>query len=318
MANWLLVAIMAVAFTFVLALSQTAYWWYIARQDRLQEELLRRISGGVTDDARLESLIKETEGDAVSKALGGFGATLQESIVMADAQITVTTVVMQMAVGAAVGALVGFFVMGGPLGMLAALPAGYLPIMLLKRAGSKRASALVSQLPDALDLMGRAMQAGVGLGDAFKLAAEEMSPPLSIEFTRVFEEVRFGRDYREAFGGLIKRNPTVFDLRLMVSSILLQRETGGNLIEILENISETIRARFTFMEKVAAMTSEARFTSYILGGLPIAVATMITLTSPAYLKPLVADPLGNLILAVAIGMYSLGTFIMRDITKVEV
>lgn len=317
MANWLLVAIMAVAFTFVLALSQTAYWWYIARQDRLQEELLRRISGGVTDDARLESLIKETEGDAVSKALGGFGARLQEYIVMADAQITVTTVVMQMAIGAAVGALVGFFFVG-PIGMFLAIPAGYVPVMLLQRAGTKRAAALVSQLPDALDLMGRAMQAGVGLGDAFKLAAEELPPPLSIEFTRVFEEVRFGRDYREAFGGLVKRNPTVFDLRLMVSSIMLQRETGGNLIEILENISETIRARFTFMEKVAAMTSEARFTSYILGGLPIAVATMISLTSPDYLAPLFKDPIGNIILLVACVMFFTGVFIMRDITKVEV
>ena len=105
MASWLLVGIMAVAFTFVLALSQTAYWWYIARQDRLQEELLRRISGGIGDETRLESIIKETEGDAVSRALGSFGAGIQENIVMADAGVTVTTVVMQMAIVSAVGAL---------------------------------------------------------------------------------------------------------------------------------------------------------------------------------------------------------------------
>ena len=86
--------------------------------------------------------------------------------------------------------------------------------------------------------MARALQAGVGLNDAFRLVAEEMPMPIAGEFGRVFEEVRFGRDYREAFEKMLDRNPGVFDLRLFVSSILLQRETGGNLIEILENIAE--------------------------------------------------------------------------------
>ena len=142
--------------------------------------------------------------------------------------------------------------------------------------------------------------------------------PISGEFGRVFEEVRFGRDYRDAFGKLTDRNPGLFDLRLMVSSILLQRETGGNLIEILESIAGTIRARFLFEAKVKAMTSEARFSGYILGGLPLVVGTVISISNPTYLVPLVEDPLGNFLLLYAFSSYSIGTFIMSDISKVEV
>jgi tight adherence protein B len=125
--------------------------------------------------------------------------------------------------------------------MLLGVVLAYLPWIIIKRQATKRANSLVAQLPDSLELMSRSLQAGLGLNDAFRLVAEEMPMPIAAEFGRVFEEVRFGRDYRESFQNMLDRNPDVFDLRLMVSSVLLQRETGGNLIEILENIAETIR-----------------------------------------------------------------------------
>jgi tight adherence protein B len=318
MPNWLIFGIMAVAFTFVLASAQAAYWWYISRQERLQEELLRRIAGGTTEDGRLESLIRESEGDAAAQALGGLGATMQEYITSADAGITVTNLVTQMAVAAAIGALAGFFVLQSVIGLVAAIPAGYGPYFLLQYRAAKRSAKLVEQLPDALDLIARALQAGVGLSDAFRLAAEEMAPPLSIEFSRVFEEIRFGRDYREAFQTMIKRNPKVFDMRLMVSSILLARETGGNLIEILENISETIRARFTFFAKVQAMTSEARFTAIILGSLPFGVICVLLFMSPDYMTPMLDTFVGKILASGAAFVYMAGVLIMRDMSKVEV
>ena len=169
-----------------------------------------------------------------------------------------------------------------------------------------------------MDLMARSLQAGVGLNDAFRLVAEEMPLPIAGEFGRVFEEVRFGRDYREAFHKMLDRNPGVFDLRLMVSSILLQRETGGNLIEILENIGNTVRARFGFHAKVRAMTAEAKFSALVLGGLPLGVIVMLMVMSPEYLHPLLEDPLGNVIMLIDFIMYGGGIMIMRDMTKVEV
>ena len=142
--------------------------------------------------------------------------------------------------------------------------------------------------------------------------------PIAGEFGRVFEEVRFGRDLREAFDKLLLRNPGVFDLRLFASSVLLQRETGGNLIEILNNISNTIRQRFVFQEKVKAMTSEAKFTALLLAGLPIFVLLTLATMNPQYMGPMFTDIIGNLILLVAGGMYCFGGFLMYEVSRVEV
>ncbi|MGK0348172.1 MAG: tight adherence protein B, partial [Myxococcota bacterium] len=133
-----------------------------------------------------------------------------------------------------------------------------------------------------------------------------------------FEEIRFGREYREALGNLVSRNPAIFDLRLFVSSVLLQRETGGNLIEILESIASTIRSRFLFEAKVSALTSEARFSALILGSLPMLVALLLLVVNPEYMLPLITDSLGNMLLLLALMMYSLGVFLMVRLSHVEV
>ena len=207
--------------------------------------------------------------------------------------------------------------LAGTYAPLIAVPGIFLPYFVVRRLAKVRATKLVEQLPDALDLMARSLQAGLGLYEAFRTCAEEMPMPVAAEFGRVFEEVRFGREYRDAFNNLVQRNPSVFDLRLFVSSVLLQRETGGNLIEILESISNTIRGRFIFHAKVKAMTSEARFSGIILGGLPLAVAGMVAMMSPAYMAPLIDDPLGNIELAIFFFLYGTGGGLMYYVSQVE-
>ena len=110
----------------------------------------------------------------------------------------------------------------------------------------------------------------------------------------------------------------MFDLRIFVSSVMLQRDTGGNLIEILENISETIRSRFLFDAKLAAMTAEAKFSALILGSLPIFVLSILALSNPEYLEPLVKTDTGIAIVVCCITSYALGILLMRDLSKVEV
>ena len=308
---------LAVVFTAVLSVIQGLYWAYIARQERESDELLRRLTGGGGGEVIQESLVRSQQNDAAAKALGSLGASLQAAVTAADSSLTVSGVAMRMMGAAVIGALGGVWVGGLP-GLVLAIPLGYAPLGILRYQGGVRSNELVSQLPDALDLMSRSLQAGVGLNDSFRLVAEEMPVPVAAEFGRVFEEVRFGRDYREAFHKMLDRNPGVFDLRLLVSSVLLQRETGGNLIEILENISNTIRTRFGFQAKVRAMTAEAKFSAIILGGLPLCVMGILLMTNPAYLDPLFTDPLGKLVLAGDIIMYGTGMMIMRDLTQVEV
>lgn len=316
MPNWLLVIFLAVVFTAVLSIVQGMYWAYVARIEREQEALRRRLSGGGGAEVE-QTLFKEQEADQAARSLGGVGIKLQQLITSADANITVTALVARMLGLGAVGAVGGGIMLGVP-GLVFGLIAGAIPYFILSQQASARSAALVSQLPDALDLMGRSLQAGLGLNDAFKLVAEEMPMPIAAEFGRVFEEVRFGRDYREAFGKLLERNPGVFDLRLMVSSVLLQRETGGNLIEILESISDTIRSRFAFEAKVRAMTAEAKFSAIILGGLPLCVLAILTVANPDYLSILFNDPKGNLLLGADLMLYAVGLTIMRDLTNVQV
>lgn len=307
--------VMAVVFTVVLAVGQSAYWAYVAKKEREQQELVRRL--GMMSDQQAESLFRQRARDNAAAALGKLGSHLQQTIEQADSTWQVSTLLAQMAIIGLLGAVVFYWLIGIP-GLILAFIAGLTPYFYLLRAGIKRTQMLVEQLPEALDLMARSLQAGLGLNEAFRTCAEEMPLPIAAEFGRVFEEVRFGRDYRDAFGNMLNRNPGVFDLRLFVSSVLLQRETGGNLIEILDSIAGTIRGRFLFMAKVRALTSEARFSALILGGLPLAVAILLMVSNPEYLSPLFTDPLGNVFLGYFFSSYALGGFLMYHISKVEV
>jgi tight adherence protein B len=315
--QFIVVLLMAVIFTVILFVGQGFYWATVARREKEEREMLRRL--GMLGDSGTESLFRDRTRDAVAVSLGGLGSHLEAALESADSKSQVGGLVGQMvAIGAAGAVLVFLFTFNAVGALAVGLAAGAVPYLLLRRAATERSRRLVEQLPDALDLMARSLQAGLGLLETFRTCAEEMPLPSAAEFGRVFEEIRLGREYREALGNMIKRNPGVFDLRLFVSSVLLQRETGGNLIEILDNISNTIRARFVFQAKVRALTSEARFSAIILGGLPLVVSMLIMVVNPEYLSPLFNDPLGFFFLGYFFLSYLFGGFLMVQISKVEV
>jgi len=315
-----LVIVLAVVFTAVLATGQGLYWAWVAKREREQEELLRRLGSGsgFTDDENEIALFREQAVDQVASSLGNVGESLQTTLRKADVTYDVSTLLTRMAVLGALGAVIGALSPAGLVGALLGIPLAYLPLLIVQQQGNSRIKKLVEQLPDSLELMARALSAGLGLSDAFRLVAEEMPMPIAAEFGRVQEEVRFGRDYREAFGKLLERNPGVFDLRIFVSSVMLQRDTGGNLIEILENISDTIRQRFLFDAKLSAMTAEAKFSALILGSLPLFVLAVLGLGNPEYLQPLWSTGMGRVIIGACLLSYTLGILLMRDLSKVEV
>lgn len=313
----LAVAAIAAVTVGVLTAVQGSYFTYVARKEREQREMVRRL-GMLSESGDGGTLFRERMQDATAQMLGNLGSHLQETIEAGDAQISVSALLARM-FGIALAVFLLFMVFTGFAGALfMAIALGSVPYILIRRAATERTRKLTEQLPEALDLMARSLQAGLGLNEAFRTCAEEMPLPVAAEFGRVFEEVRFGRDYRDALTTLLRRNPGVFDLRLFVSSLLLQRETGGNLIEILEAISATIRGRFLFKAKVAALTSEARFSALILGTLPLFVAGVIAVENPYYLTPLVNDLLGNLFLATFIVLYLTGAVFMYWVSQVEV
>jgi len=313
----LLVLILAITFTAVLATGQGLYWAWVAKKEREQEELLRRLGSGSSPEETPEAtLFRDQAQDAVASALGQIGESLQNTLRAADAGYGVSSLLTRCVIAGGIGFTLGTIFLGWPGIVLTGV--GYVPIFLVQSQAKTRLAKLVEQLPDSFELMARALSAGVGLSDAFRMVQEEMPMPVAAEFGRVQEEVRYGRDYREAFDKMLERNPGVFDLRIFVSSVMLQRDTGGNLIEILENISDTIRARFLFDAKVKAMTSEARFSALILGGLPFGVLLILAFANAEYLEPLYTTLPGKIISFVCIIMYALGLVIMRDVSNVEV
>ena len=204
-----------------------------------------------------------------------------------------------------------------PAAILAAAFGGYLPIWFLKRKRQRRIDAFESMLPDAIDLLGRAIRAGHPLSAGFKMVAEELKDPIGTEFQRTFEEQRFGLPFDDAIIAMADRVALV-DVRILVTAILIQREVGGNLAEVLDNLSTIIRARFTIRRQLKVYTAQGRFSGYTLAVLPIIVGFLIYTLNPPYMKLLFTHPLGKLLVFLAVIMQIVGFLWIRKIIDIEI
>jgi tight adherence protein B len=192
-----------------------------------------------------------------------------------------------------------------------------LPLMYVTRAKSKRLVHIEQQLPDALDLMGRALRAGHAFPTALKMVGDEMNDPLAGEFRAAFDEVNFGISMPDALMNLATRVPST-DLRYFVIAVLIQRETGGNLAELLASISAIIRDRIKLLGQVRVLSAEGKMSAWVLGLLPFGAALMIQLTNPKFLEVLYTDPFGRKMLLVAGIMMLIGIVAMRKIIRIRV
>lgn len=214
--------------------------------------------------------------------------------------------VLAMLIGVSKFAVAGFTIFGA-----------LLPWMYVKRATIKRKAAIEEQLPDALDLMARAMLAGHAFPSALKMVGDEMSEPISSEFRIAFDEVNYGISVHEALTNLIERvNST--DMSYFVISVLLQRETGGNLAELLGNLSNLIRERLKLLGAVRVLSAEGRLSAQILTALPFVVAMVINLVNPEFMKVLWTDPTGLKFVGGALLLMLAGYYWMRRIIKIRV
>ena len=192
-----------------------------------------------------------------------------------------------------------------------------LPYLLVCRARSKRLVRIEQQLPDALDLMGRAMRAGHAFPTALKMVGEEMTGPLAEEFRSVFDEVSFGVAMADALSNLAARVPST-DLRYFVIAVLIQRETGGNLTELLSSISAIIRDRLKLLGQVRVLSAEGRMSAWVLGLMPVVMIGVMSLVNPQYISLLWTDPSGIRLLWYAAGMVALGVVWMRKVIRIRI
>jgi tight adherence protein B len=201
------------------------------------------------------------------------------------------------------------------LGLAAAF--GALPTLYARRAKTQRLRKIEDQLPDALDMMGRALRAGHAFPTAMKMVGEEASAPLCDEFRTAFDEVNFGFSMQEALTNMAARVP-ITDLRYFVVAVVIQRETGGNLAELLASISQIMRERIKLFAKVRVLTAEGRMSAWILSLLPFGAASLIHLTNPTFLAVLYTDPGGRKLTTFALCMMVTGILVMRKMIQIRV
>jgi len=205
---------------------------------------------------------------------------------------------------------------GGAAAAVAVVVGGTSPYMYVRRKKARRVLQLEGQLPDAIDLIARAVRAGHPLSEGLRMAAEEGQEPLAAEFRVTFEEQRFGLPFEEALMGLGDRVEVV-DVRILITAILVQREVGGNLAEILEQIAETMRARFALKRQVRVYTAQGRMSGYTLAALPIFVGLVISVINPDYMQTLFQETLGRGMLASAAVLQMIGFLWIRRIVDIR-
>jgi len=200
---------------------------------------------------------------------------------------------------------------------IAALVAGFVPFGWLRWKRGVRMRKFEEQFPEALDVLSRAVRAGHAFQSALGMAADELSWPVGPELKKAFEQQNFGLPLRDALSQLAERVP-ILDVKFFVTAVLIQRDTGGNLAEILDNLAHVVRERFKILRQVRVHTAHGRFTGFVLLGLPPFLAIALTMMNPDHMAPLFREHLGHLMLEGVLIMQVIGYFWIRQVMKIEV
>ncbi len=312
------------AFTVVAVLEALVYTLRFVT-DRRKDELKRRLSslgtaegkGALTGLLRKGKLSAIPAIDALLRSIK-LTARIENILEQTELEITVARLFAYCGAGAFVGLILGLLSDGGPLSIILVLLFGAVPFMFVLFMRSRRSRKLSEQLPEALEMMARSLRAGHALSSAFKMVATELPTPVSMEFGRAFEAQELGQPFERAVADMTRRAPDNQDLKIFALSVIVQKETGGNLVEIIEKIADTVRERYRFQGKLAGLTAEGRMSSYIVGALPFVTMLFLLFANRPYIVPLFTTDMGHYLLVAAGFMWSLGFLWMKSMTKVTI
>jgi tight adherence protein B len=200
---------------------------------------------------------------------------------------------------------------------IAAVIGAFLPYLIARRKATMRLYRFEEHFPEAIDLLTRAIRAGHPLSAGMRMVAEEAPEPIAEEFHETFEQQRFGLPFEDALLGLTDRVDLV-DVRIFATAVLVQREVGGNLAEVLENLARTIRARFAIRRQLRVYTAQGRLSGYVLGALPILVGLAIFFLDREYMMTLFTSPIGRFAVVLAVIMQIIGYLWIRKIVNIEI
>lgn len=313
-------------FLFFLFLTYALFLLASRKSDARHERLQQRVAQALEDShGTPEEFIEIAREDSI----GGYPAinrllstlnlvkSLDEMIRQAGLQLTVSRLLAFSLVAGILAALASYTILNVVFALGLFAVAAALPILNIAWKRSKRLRKFNAQLPDTLDLLSRSLGVGHAFSEALHQVGTEMPEPIATEFRITFEEQKLGLTTKVALDRLTDRVPLA-DLRLCVTAMHIQRETGGNLSEILERVAQTIRDRFKLMEDFRTMTTSARGSAWILCGLPFVLVFVLTTLNPDYMSVLVNDPRGHYVLALAIVLQIAGMLLIKKILNIKV
>jgi tight adherence protein B len=257
---------------------------------------------------------------AIDRMLGGTerGSALSQWIEQSGTKATLSGVLL---IGLLLGAVLAFLISGltrSKFGLPVGVALGFaLPFLVLKVKRTRRMRAFEEQFPEGLDLIARALKAGHAFATGLKMVADEMPEPVGPEFRKTFDEQNFGLPLKDALDNLTHRVP-VLDVRFFATAVLIQRETGGNLSEILENLGHVVRERFKILRQVRVYTAHGRFTGYVLLALPAVLMIVLSFINPDHMNLLFRERMGVYMLMGAGVMQIIGYLWIKQVIKIEV
>jgi len=319
-------AFMGLLFAAVIFMVEGAYiWWSSTRgaEAKRLERRLRLLSAGGHGGEQLSILKSRQLSDSPGierlllrvPRIHAFDRFLEQSGI----SWPVSRFLMYSLAAAVAGSMLGLLLLHLPflIAFLCGLSALPIPLMIVLRARGKRFARMELQLPEAADLISRALRAGHAFPSALQMAGEEMPEPIGAEFRIAFDEINYGVSMSEALINLSTRVPLT-DLRYLVIAVLIQRESGGNLAEILTSISQIIRERLKLLGRIQVLSAEGKLSAWILGLLPFCVGAVINLVNPKYMHIMFTDPIGPKLMGGAVVSMAIGVLWMRSIIRIRV
>jgi tight adherence protein B len=314
----------AIIFLMVLAIIFGAYWIFILRPEQMAEQRVRARLKGQHKAVLRTSLLKARERlsnigslDSTLSKSGDALEPLSDLVSRSGLKTTVGTVILAcIFIALLTIAVVSRYSPYLSVAVIVGISAGFLPIAFVKHMAARRLAVFEEQFPEAIDLIARALRAGHALPTALQMVSDEIPQPVGGEFRLLFDQQNFGMSLPDALKAFGQRIPLV-DARFFVTAVLTQRETGGNLSEVLDKLSSVIRDRFKVKRQVRAVSAHGRITGWVLGALPPVVAAVLFLISPEHIRLLVDDPLGVQMMLIGLTLQVIGVLAIRRILRVE-
>jgi tight adherence protein B len=316
-----------VLLTFLVVLSIVLgmyHFFVVLPEGREQKALLKRLGPqAVIKSASVGRLERPADKlsnvgmvDVMLRRATGVSGPIEKLVTQSGLKVTVGTLLMSSVLGAcAFYLLVKGLTYYTYLGLAAAPIGAALPFLVVRYFRSKRLQKFEEQFPESIELIARALRAGHAFPTGLQMVSEEIPDPVGTEFKLAYDRQNFGMPMGDALKGMAERVP-ILDARFFVTAVLTQRETGGNLSEVLDNLASVIRDRFKVKRQMRVVSAHGRMTGWILAGLPPALAGILVITSPQHMKLLITDPLGIKMVVVAATMQAIGTLIIRKLVNV--